>query len=152
MPLLDPRLAKTIGTLQLLDDAIAYRLDRLNRPCPGCRPDARCAAHRHDEQLIVTYQGRYAAAFRDALAGMDTRDIALIMHPGDRIPATAAGLSLMVMTRLRELAAGPAGPVVIDLGCGPAVIELDGPAGLEHPLTRNDGPWPRRATPPAWPA
>ena len=132
MPLLGPHLSKMVGTLQLLDDAIAYRLDRLNPPGQHCRPDARCAGHRHDEQLIATYQGRYAAAFRDALAGMDARELALIMQPGDDIPATAAGLSLAVMTRLRELAAGPESPVVIELDRRPVVIELDGPAALKH--------------------
>lgn len=33
MPLLDPGMAEKIDMLQLLDDAITYRLDRLNLPC-----------------------------------------------------------------------------------------------------------------------
>jgi len=113
MPLLDPQLTATIGTLQSLDDAIAYRLNRLNLPCQNCGPGDRCIEHETDEQLIANYQDRYATAYRDALAGMDPDDIALIMQPGDATPPTVAALSLVLITRLRELAAD--GPVVIDL-------------------------------------
>jgi len=35
MPLLDPQVTAKIGILQSLDDAIAFRLSRLNLPCPG---------------------------------------------------------------------------------------------------------------------
>ena len=132
MPLLDPQVPAQISVLQSLDDAIAYRLDRLNAPCPDCGPAARCAEHRQDEHLIASYQDQYAAAFQDALAGMDPGDITLIMQPGDDTPPTAAAFSLALLARLREIAAD--GPVVIELDDGPVVIELDGPVILEHPL------------------
>lgn len=133
MPLLDPRMAEKIGTLQLLDDAITHRLDKLNLPCPDCRPDARCAEHHHDEQLITGYMDRYAAAFSDALAGMDPDDIALMMQPGDDTPPTVSAVGAALMTRLRELAA--TGPVIIELNDRKVMIEQDGPVLLEHPLT-----------------
>lgn len=113
MPLLDPHLSEKIGTLQLLDDAIAYRLDRLNPPCQHCHPDARCAGHRHDEQLIATYQGRYAAAFRDAITGMNPHKIDQIMRRGDGTPPTAALRSTAILTRGLEIAAD--GTVVTEL-------------------------------------
>lgn len=131
MPLLDPQVSAQIGVLQSLDDAIAYRLDRLSQPCPDCRPAARCADHRQDEHLIGRYQARYAAALRDTLAGIDPADVALIMQPGGTDP-TAGALSLVVMARLRELAAS--GPVLADLDGSPAIYETDGPAIIEHPL------------------
>jgi hypothetical protein len=119
MPLLDPHMAEKIGTLQLLDDAIAYRLDKLNLSCPKCRPGARCAAHHYDEQLVTGYMDRYSAALSDALAGMDPGDIAVIM------------------TQLRELAA--TGPVIVELDSGTGVIEQDGPVLAEYRLTSGFG-------------
>ena len=53
MPLLDPQVPAQIGALQSLDDAIAYRLDRLNAPCPDCNPAARCAEHCQDEHAAA---------------------------------------------------------------------------------------------------
>jgi hypothetical protein len=132
MPLLDPQASAKIATLQSLEDAIAYRLSMLQAPCQACGPGSRCPEHRQDEQLIASYQDRYAAAFQDALAGMDPGDIALIMRPGDDTPPTAAAFSLALLARLREIAAG--GPVVIELDGDPVVIELDGSVILEHPL------------------
>jgi len=39
MPLQDPEVSAKMGTLQMMDDAITYRLSRLNLPCPaGLRP------------------------------------------------------------------------------------------------------------------
>jgi hypothetical protein len=132
MPLLDPQVSAKIGTLQTLDDAIAYRLTRLQVPCQACGPDGRCPEHRHDEHLLASYQERYAAAFQDALAGMDPADIALIMQPGDDLPPTAGAMSVAVLARLKELAAD--GPVILDLGDGPVLIEMNGPVITEHPL------------------
>ena len=129
---LDPQVCAQIGALQSLDDAIAYRLDRLSLPCQDCRPGARCAEHRHDEHLIASYQDRYATTLRDTLAGMDPADIALIMRPGDGTPPTAGAYGVAVLARLRELAAS--GPVLVELDGGPVVIELDGPVILEHPM------------------
>ena len=132
MPLLDPQVSTQIGALQSLDDAIAYRLDRLNVPCLDCGTAARCAEHRQDEHLIASYQDRRAATLRDTLAGMDPADIALIMQPGDDTPPTAAAFGLAVLARLRELTAD--GPVLVELDGGPVVIERDGPVLLEHPM------------------
>jgi len=132
MPLLDPQVSAQLGALQSLDDAIAYRLGRLNAPCPGCGPAARCAEHRQDEHLIASYQDRRAATLRDTLAGMDPADIALIMQPGDGTPPAAAAYGLAVLARLRELTAD--GPVLVELDGGPVVIERDGPVLLEHPM------------------
>ena len=133
MPLLDPQMAEKITTLQSLDDAIAFRLDTLNQPCPECAPAGRCAQHDNDVHLIASYQNRHAAAYRDALTGLDPADIATIMQPGDDPPTTAAVLSIAVMARLRELAAD--GPVMTHLDGQPVVIELDGQVIIEHPLT-----------------
>jgi len=132
MPLLDPQVSAKLGALQALDDAIAYRLARLDLRCQDCGPASRCVEHRHDEQLVANYQGRYAAALRDALTGMDPDDIALIMQPGDDTPPTAAAFSIAMLARLRELAAD--GPAVIELDGQPVLIELEGNVVLEHPL------------------
>jgi hypothetical protein len=137
MPLLDPQMSAMIGALQSLDDAIAYRLGRLTRPCPGCGPAARCAEHRHDEELLASYQDRYAAAFRDALASLPPGDVALVMQPGGAAPCTAAVLSVAVLARLRALAAD--GPAVVELDGRTVLIEQDGPVIIEHPLTSSPG-------------
>jgi len=137
MPPLDPQVSAKIGTLQSLDDAIAYRLGRLNVPCQSCGPGGRCPEHASDEHLIANYQDRYAAAFQDAMAGMDPGDIALIMSQDDDTPPTAAAFSIAVLARLREIAAD--GPVVTDLGDGTVVIEMDGPVIIEHPLEPGSG-------------
>lgn len=124
MPLLDPHMSHNIDTLQLLDDAITHRLEKLNLPCQACNPDGRCAEHSHDEELITGYMDRYAAAFSDTLAGMDPDDIELIMRPGDDTPPTVGAVGVAVMTRLRELAA--TGPVIIEHDGRTVMIEHDG--------------------------
>jgi hypothetical protein len=108
MPVLDPDLSATIGTLQSLDDAIAFRLGRLDQPCPDCVPARRCMVHSYDERLAERYQARYAAAFSDALARLHPGAVVQAMRPGVR-PATAL-LATAVLTRLQETAAG--GPAV----------------------------------------
>lgn len=132
MPLLDPQVSAKLGTLQSFDDAIAYRLDRLSRPCQDCGPGTRCSDHQNDEHLITSYQDRRAEALQDALAGMDPDDIALIMQPGDDLPPTVAAFSVALMAQLRELAAD--GPVLVELDDGPVVIELNGSVIIEHPM------------------
>lgn len=138
MPLLDPDMAEKIGTLQLLDDAIAFRLGRLNLPCPACEPDARCAEHGHDGELVTGYMDRYAAAFYEALEGMEPGDIELMMRPGDSIPPTVRAVGAALMSRLRELAA--TGPVILELDGRTVMIEQEGPVLVEYPLTAGDGP------------
>ena len=56
MPLLDPQVTAKIGTLQSLDDAIAFPLGRLNLPCPDCTADQKCIDHACDLDLIAGYQ------------------------------------------------------------------------------------------------
>jgi hypothetical protein len=137
MPLLDPQVTATLGTLQSLDDAIAFRQSRLNLPCPDCTADDKCIDHACDLDLIAGYQDRYAAAYRAALAGMDPDDIEQIMPPGDGTPPIVGVLSAVVLTRLRGLAAD--GPVMTQLDGRPVMIELDGHAIVEHQLvTDND--------------
>lgn len=87
MPLLDHKVSTAIRTLQLLDDAIAFRFGRLD-------------------------QARYAAAFCDAIAGMDPSKIDQILLRGDGIPPTAALHSSAVLIRVLEIAAE--GTVVTD--------------------------------------
>jgi len=100
MPLLDPQVSAKIGTLQALDDAIAFRLGRLNLPCPDCTADQKCIDHACDLELIAGYQDRYAAVFREALADMDPDDIEQVMQPGDGTPPTVGVLSAAVLARL----------------------------------------------------
>ena len=132
MPLLDPQVTAKIGTLQSLDDAIAFRQSRLNLPCPDCTAIQKCIDHACDLDLIAGYQDRYAAACRDALADIDPDDIEQIMQPGDGTPPIVGVLSAAVLTRLRELAAD--GPVMTQLDGHPVMIELDGHAIVERPL------------------
>lgn len=103
MPLLDRKVSAAIGTLQALDDAIAFRSGRLDQPCQDCAEDHKCVAHSYDERLIQRYHARYAAAFCDAIAGMDPYEVDQIMRRGDGMPRTAALLSRTVRTRVPEL-------------------------------------------------
>jgi hypothetical protein len=137
MPLLDPETSAKIGTLQMLDDAIAYRLSQLHLPCAKCAPGQRCAEHAHDALLLDSYQDRYAAAFQDATAGMDPDDLAAIMRPGDDTPPLTGALSLAILAQLRELASD--GPAVTELDGRAVVIELDGSVIIEHPLPSGSG-------------
>lgn len=133
MPLLDPEVSRKLGKLQLLDDAIAYRLSRLDLPCPCCGPAGRCDEHGRDEELVTGYVDRYAAVFSDVLAGIDPGEVALMMRPGDSTPPTVGAVGAALMSRLRALAA--TGPVILELEGGPVLIEQDGPVLVEHPLT-----------------
>jgi hypothetical protein len=123
--------------MQMLDDAIAYRLSQLNLPCGECAPGQRCAEHAHDALLLDSYQDRYAAAFQDATAGMELDDITAIMQPGDGAPLLTGALSLAILAQLRELASD--GPAVTELDGRAVVIELDGPVIIEHPLPSEGG-------------
>jgi hypothetical protein len=133
MPLLKPETSAKMAALQTLDDAIAFRLDRLKLSCPDCTADQKCHDHASDADLISGYQDRYASAFSDALADMDPDEIEQVMQRDDDTPPTVAVLSTMVLKRLRELAAD--GPALMHLAGRDVVIELDGSAIVEHPLT-----------------
>jgi hypothetical protein len=133
MPLLKPETAAKIAALQPLDDAIKFRLNRLSLPCPDCADDQKCDDHAADVDLIAGYQDRYASAFSDALADMDPEEIKEILQRDNEIPPTVAVLGTVVLKRLRELAAD--GPALMHLDGRDVVIELDGDAIVEHPLT-----------------
>jgi hypothetical protein len=135
--LFDPETTARLETLQSLDDAIPFRLSRLDFPCPDCTPGLQCDDHASDAHLISRYQERHGSVFREICAGMDPDDIDRAARRGDGTPPTILAVSAAIEARLRELAAD--GPVVVDLGDGPVVIELDGSVLVEHPLvTRND--------------
>jgi len=70
MPL-DPEIAARIGTLQTLDDAIAYRVIRLSLPCLGCTPAGRCIDHLIDTDLIASYRKRHGSISRQLTDAMD---------------------------------------------------------------------------------
>jgi hypothetical protein len=137
MPLLTPEISAKIGTLQTLDDAIAFRLNRLSLPCPDCAPGQRCVEHACDASLVAGYQERYAAAFQDAVADIDPDDIDRIMQHGDAIPPTVGLLSAAIIARLRQLAAD--GPAVTQLDGCPVVVEPDGTVVVEHPIAVDGG-------------
>jgi hypothetical protein len=74
--------------------------------------------HSYDERLVVQYHARYAAAFCDAIAGMDPFKVDQIIERGAGTPRTAAVLSTAILTRVLEIAADD-----------PVVTELDGRPG-----------------------
>ena len=137
MPLLDPEVSAKLTTLQMVDDALAFRLRRLDQPCPDCAPGQKCIDHAHDAGLVAGYQDTYDAALRDALAGADPGDIDQIMPPGGDMPATAGALSVLTLARLRELAAD--GPVAVELDGRQVMIELDGRNVVEYPVPEGTG-------------
>lgn len=120
-----------LGMLQSLDDAIAFRFGRLQRPCLDCTPRHRCTEHAFDQYLFQAYKARYAAACAGALAELDPGGIGQLIQAG-RMPPTAAIVGAAVTARLREAAAS--GPVVIELDREPVVIELNGQTLAENPL------------------
>ena len=62
VPILNPQISDKIGILQSLDDAIAFRLNRLNLPCQDCTAGRKCIDHAYDVDLMARYQDRYAEA------------------------------------------------------------------------------------------
>lgn len=138
MTVLDPEMAEKIGMLQVLDDAIAFRLGRLNSSCPACRPDVRCAEHGRDEELVTSYTERYAATLSGALEGVDPADMEVMFLPGDVTPPTVSAVGAALMAQLRDLAA--TGPVILELDGRTVLIEQDGPMLIEHPLIPGSGP------------
>jgi hypothetical protein len=126
--LFDPETTARLETLQSLDDAITFRLSRLDFPCPDCAPGLKCNDHASDAHLIARYQERHGSVFREICAGMDPDEIDRAARQSDGTPPTILAVSAAIEARLRELAAD-----------GPVVIELDGSVLVEHPLvTGND--------------
>lgn len=132
---LDPEISAKLGTLQSLDDAMAYRSSRLDLPCRDCRPGQKCTDHAGDVRLLETYQERYIEAFRDAVAGMDPADMAKVLQPGDDMPPPSDIMALSMAAHLRNLAAD--GPVMTKLDGRPVIIEVDGTNIIERPVSSN---------------
>jgi hypothetical protein len=67
--LLETEISARLTTLQMAEDALAYRQQRLSRPCPDCVPGRRCPDHVHDEGLAGRYQHVCDQALSYALEG-----------------------------------------------------------------------------------
>jgi hypothetical protein len=128
--ILDPGTLAKLGTLQAFDDAIAFRLDRLNSPCEDCTPDEKCKDHACDVHLIAQYHDKHGSVLREVFAGMDPDKVLRATQDCDGTPSTVIAVSMVMTLKLRELAAD--GPIVIDLGSGPVIVELDGPQLVQH--------------------
>jgi hypothetical protein len=128
-----------LAIMQALDDAIAFRQDRLSAPCAGCAPAGPCPDHAADARLVTSYQQRHRAAYLQACAVLSLDPAAAVAAAGDgdtqTLTAWAVGASLV--SRLRERAA--AGPVLEDLGDGPAVYVLTGDDLVEYPVAHLSG-------------
>lgn len=131
MPPLDCGELAQIGMLQALDDAIAFRSGRLQRPCLDCTGRHRCTEHAFDQYLLEAYKTRHTSARADVLAELDLDHTGTLMQASGE-PPTAAILGAAVTAWLREAAAR--GPVVVELDRDPVVIELSGPALAGYPL------------------
>ena len=133
MSLLEAETSSRLTTLQMAEDALAYRRQQLSLPCPDCAPGRRCIDHVHDEGLADRYQCICEQALTYALEGTDPADLARIMGPGSDIPPTAAALSILTITRLRKLAAD--GPTETVIEGRRVIIELDDEGNIaEYPL------------------
>jgi len=137
MQLLDVRISARLGTLQSLDDAIAYRASRLDLPCTDCTTQQQCAEHAQDTRLLENYQKRYIEVFEEAVADMDPADIARVLEPDDGMPPLSHILALSLAAYLRKLTAD--GPVRTSLDGRTVVIDRDGPRLIEYPATGLDG-------------
>jgi hypothetical protein len=135
MHLLDREIAAKLGTLQSLDDAIAYRSSRLDLPCPDCTTQQKCTDHSYDAGLLENYQERYVKAFQDAVTDMDANDIARILQPGEGVPPLGDILAIAMAAQLRKLAAD--GPVMTNFDDRPVVFEVDGPDLIATPMTED---------------
>jgi len=104
MLLVDPRVSSKLGILQSLDDAIAFRLNRLESPCDDCTLSERCDDHAGDARLVDQYQERHGSVLKEVFAEMDPDDIALVAQPGENLPPTVIALSVAMIGQLRKLA------------------------------------------------
>jgi class 3 adenylate cyclase len=133
-PPAEPEVLAGLAIMQALDDAIAFRRARLDAPCAGCAPACPCPDHAADARLIASYQQRHRAAYLRACAALslDPAGAAAAAGDGDTQTLTAWAVGASVVARLRERAA--AGPVLADLGDGPAVYVLIGDDLVEYPV------------------
>jgi hypothetical protein len=56
-----PHLRIRLNLMQAFGDAIAYRMNRMARPCADCAPGRQCDDHATDSALIKSYRKRYRA-------------------------------------------------------------------------------------------
>lgn len=140
MSLLAPERSARLTTLQMVEDALTFRQQRLSLPCPECTPDGRCIDHAQDERLIDDYQDTCDKAFGYALEGVDRADIDQVMTPDSDESPTVSALSILTLARLKELAAD--GPVETVFDGRRVIIELDDQGKIaEYPLPEgNDNP------------
>ncbi|MGH3401211.1 MAG: hypothetical protein ACRDRJ_01625 [Streptosporangiaceae bacterium] len=133
MSLLAPERSARLTTLQMVEDALTYRQQRLSLPCPDCTPDSRCTDHAQDERLIDDYQYTCDKALGYALEGVDRADIDQVMTPDSDESPTVSAFSILTLARLRELAAD--GPVETVFDGRRVIIELDDQGKIaEYPL------------------
>jgi hypothetical protein len=129
-----PEVLAGLAIMQALDDAIAFRRARLDAPCAACAPVRPCPDHAADARLIASCQQRHRTAYLQACAALslDPAGAAAAARDGDTQALTAWAVGASLMARLRERAA--AGPVLEDLGDGPAVYVLVGDDLVEYPV------------------
>jgi len=125
--LLGSEASARLARLQMVEDALAYRRQRLSLPCSDCTPGSRCIDHARDEGLVENYRYMCALAIEHALEGADPADIAEVMESAD-VPPTAGALSVLALAQLRERAAD--GPVETVLNGRRVIVELDGQGNL----------------------
>jgi hypothetical protein len=109
-PVADPRGNSKLGILQSLDDAIAYRLGKLEGPCGACSAGGRCHVHANDDDLIESYREMHAGAFRELVQKMSPDEVAVIMQPGDARPLTGIGVAMELLAGMRKGDAGGSEP------------------------------------------
>jgi hypothetical protein len=130
--LIDPETQARLNRLQSLDDAIAFRLLRLEPACSNCAREGRCVDHGSDDDLIAVYRHQHGEILSQVLTGLDPAEVDHAMRESDGTPPTVVAFSLILLARLRELAAD--GPYLAQNQDGPVILELENGAITEHPL------------------
>lgn len=133
---LDPEISFKVQTVQLIEDAIAYREGRSAAPCPDCRRSAKCDDHEQDIVLTRSYQARHDQAFAAALECMNPADVRQALGEEHKSRTAAELFGVAMLGRLREIAAD--GAVWTELAGRDVIIELDGDQVIEHLLSPDD--------------
>jgi hypothetical protein len=128
MSLTDPETSARIWTLQLIEDAIAFRQNRLSLPCGDCTDGTPCPPHADDRRLAASYQEHEEKVFSEVLARVDPADAEWARKLGET-PAVSAS-SVIVRAAWREMLAD--GPAIAEFDDGPPVVivPLDGGRGF----------------------
>lgn len=138
MSLLAPEITMKLAAVHSLGDAIEWRSDRLDEPCPDCTTGQKCTDHAWDVRLLEFYQDLFMTAFDDAVSGLDTSDIARVLQPGDDLPPPSRVLVQAITGHLSRLSLGD--PVVITTLDGhPVAIDLDVHNATVRPLSPAPG-------------